>query len=128
MNKKGTFSDLLRKKRLEKQYGLREFANLIKMQPSNYCNIENGSLPPPTEKLDLIASKLGLLKTSTEYRQLIDLAAQVRDEIPSDIQDLIKENALIPAMLRTIEDHEVRPEQLKKIIDDIRSGRYKQKA
>ena len=40
---------------------------------------------------------------------------------------LSKSNALIPAMLRTIEDTELKPTQLKKIIEDIRSGRYKRK-
>jgi len=128
MKKKENFSDFLRQKRLEKKYGLREFARLIKMQASNYCNIESSSMPPPSDKLDLIAITLELPKGSSEYRKFMDLASQVRDEIPTDIQELIRDNTLIPAMLRTIEDHEVTPKQLKKIIEDIRSGRYRQKA
>lgn len=128
MSKKETFSDFVRRKRLERNYGLREFARIVKMQPSNYCNLESGSLPPPAEKLELIAAKLEITKGSSDYRKLMDLASQVRDEIPSDIQDLIRENSLIPAMLRTIEDCEVKPEQLKKIIEDIRSGHYKREA
>lgn len=128
MSKKENFSDFLRQKRLEKNYGLREFARLINMQASNYCNIESSSMPPPSDKLDLIAITLELPKGSSEYRKFMDLASQVRDEIPTDIQALIRDNTLIPAMLRTIEDHEVTPTQLKKIIEDIRSGRYRQKA
>jgi transcriptional regulator with XRE-family HTH domain len=128
MKRKELFSDFLRKKRLEKGLGLREFARLIKMQPSNYCNVESGSLPPPADKLNLIAASLDLQKGSSDYRKFMDLASNVRDEIPSDIQELIRKSSLIPSMLRTIEDHEVKPEQLKRIIKDIRSGRYRQKS
>jgi transcriptional regulator with XRE-family HTH domain len=128
MKRKELFSDFLRKKRLEKGLGLREFARLVKMQPSNYCNVESGSLPPPADKLNIITASLDLQKGSPEYRKFIDLASKVRNEIPSDIKELIRTNSLIPAMLRTIEDHDVKPEQLKRIIKDIRSGHYGQKA
>lgn len=127
MRKAETFSDLLRKKRMEKGFGLREFARIIKMQPSNYCSIEAGSLTPPSGKLDIIASALGIGKGSQEYYHFIDLASKVKDEIPPDIKNLVMTNSLIPAMLRTIENHEVGPKQLKKIIEDIRSGRYRKK-
>lgn len=127
MKKKEIFSDFLRRKRLEKDIGLREFARLIKMQPSNYCSVESGSLPPPLDKLEKMASLLGIIKGSNEFGKFMDLASETRDEIPTDIKELIKSNSLIPAMLRTIENKELKPSQLKKIIEDIRSGRYKQK-
>lgn len=121
------FSDFLKSKRIEAGYGLREFARLIQMQPSNYCSVEAGSLVPPSEKLDVIASKLGVKKGSKDYFLFLDLASKTRDEIPADIERLIKSNSLIPAMLRTLEGEEIGSKQLKKIIEDIKSGRYKQK-
>lgn len=122
------FSNFLKAKRIEAGYGLREFARLIKMQPSNYCSIEAGSLVPPSDKLYAIASNLGIKKGSKEYHLFMDAASETRDEIPADVAKLIKSNSLIPAMLRTLEGEEVKPAQLKKIIEDIKSGRYKQKA
>ena len=53
------------------------------------------------------------------------LAAQGRDEIPADVERIVKENELIPAMLRTVEYEKVTKEQLRGIIEDLRSGRYK---
>ena len=127
MERKETFSAFLKRKRLEKKLGLREFARIIDMQPSNYCAVESGSLPPPSDKLDAIVSALEIKKGSSDYYQFMDSASKTRDEIPPDIRELIKSNALIPAMLRTIEDTELKPTQLRKIIEDIRSGRYKKK-
>ncbi len=127
MESKHTFAAFLKATRLKRGTGLREFARIVKMQPSNYCSIESGSLPPPKDKLDEIASALGIKKGGQEYRKFMDLAAKTKDEIPADIERLIKSNSLIPAMLRTIEDEEIKTSQLKTLIEDIRSGRYKKK-
>lgn len=127
MEKREVFSAFLKRKRLQKGFGLREFARIIDMQPSNYCSVESGSLPPPSDKLDAIVSAVGIKKGSSDYYHFMDLASETRDEIPPDIRDLIKSNSLIPAMLRTIEDTEIKPSQLKRLIEDIRSGHYKKK-
>jgi len=119
------FADYLRKMRLEKGLGLREFARSIGLQPSNYSNIESGSLPPPAAKnLEKMIKVLGIEKRSADYVKIMDLAAKGRDEIPADLAELIKRNALIPAMLRTVEDEKVTSEQLRGIIKDIKNGRY----
>lgn len=127
MERKDIFSAFLKRKRLEKNLGLREFARIIDMQPSNYCSVESGSLPPPSDKLDTMISALGIKKSSPDYYKFVDLASKTRNEIPSDIRELIQSNSLIPAMLRVIEGVELKPVQLKKLIEDIRSGRYKKK-
>lgn len=124
MYKNLTFDRFLREKRLEKNLGLREFARLIGMQPSNYCSIEAGSLPaPPEDKLRRIAATLGL--SIEDQRLLFDLAARSKDDIPVDLKNLIKKDAVIPALLRTVEDEKVGPKQIKKIVADIKSGRYR---
>lgn len=122
-----TFEQFLKTKRIEKDIGLREFARLLGLQPSNYCSIESGSLPaPPEEKLRLIAKILKL--NQEQQRLLFDLAAKSRDDIPIDLKRLIKKDAVIPALLRTVEDEKVRTEQIKKIVEDIKSGRYRRPA
>lgn len=119
-----SFDKFLREKRIQIKISLREFAKLIEMQPSNYCSIESGSHPAPSkEKLALIVKNLKL--DHTEGRILYDLAAQTRDEIPADLQELIKQGSLIPSLLRTVEDEEVGPDQINAIIEDIKSGRYR---
>ncbi len=124
MSKKITFGEFLKNKRLNSRFGLREFARQIKMKPSNYCSIESNSLPaPPEVKLKHIADKLAL--NTDERRKLFDLAAKTKDDIPIDLKDLIRKNDLIPAMLRTVEDKEIGANQIKQIVEDIKTGRYR---
>ncbi len=121
---KETFASFLRKKRIEKKIGLRQFAKIIDMQPSNYCNIEGeASQAPQEDKLKLIAEKLGLDKE--DQRTFFDLASKAKDDIPADIQELIKGNALIPSLLRTVEDEDVDEAQILAIVEDIKSGKYR---
>lgn len=87
MERKETFSAFL-KKRLVKGLGLREFARIIDMQPSNYCCVESGSLPPPSNKLDVMASTLGIKNGSSDYYRFMDLASETRDEIPLTLESL----------------------------------------
>ena len=121
-----TFGQFLKEKRLALDLSLREFARRVGMQPSNYCNVEADVLPPPlAETLEKLARALGLKKGTGDYETFHDLAAEGRDEIPADIERMVKENELIPAMLRTVEYEQLSKEQLRGIIEDLRSGRYK---
>ena len=124
MDKQQTFEQFIKTKRLQKKIGLRAFAKIIAMQPSNYCSIEAGSLPAPSgEKLKLISKALSL--NDNETRQLYDLAAKSKDDIPLDLKELIKKDAVFPSLLRTVEDEEVGPQQIEAIVQDIKSGRYR---
>jgi len=121
-----TFGKFLKEKRLALNLSLREMARQVGMQPSNYCNVEAGVLaPPPPGGLERIAKVLGLRKATDDFETFYDLAAKGRDEIPVDVEQIVKENELIPAMLRTVEYEKLTREQLGGIIEDLRSGRYK---
>jgi transcriptional regulator with XRE-family HTH domain len=123
---KQTFGQFLKTKRLALDLSLRGFARKVGMQPSNYCNIESDVLPPPPpEGLERISKVLGLKKGTPDYTKFHDLSAQGRDEIPADVEQFVKGNDLIPAMLRTVEYEKVTKNQLRGIIEDLRSGRYK---
>ncbi len=64
-------------------------------------------------------------KGTKDFEIFHDLAAKGRDEIPVDVQRIVKENGLIPAMLRTVDYEKLTKEQLRGIMEDLRSGRYK---
>jgi transcriptional regulator with XRE-family HTH domain len=122
-----TFGEFIKAKRLAARVGLRLFAKMIGMQPSNYCNIESGSLKPPAPDIvDRIGKALSIRPSDDEYALLCDLAARERDEVAADIKRIIEERDLIPAMLRTLENEHVTEKQLRGIMDDLRSGKYKQ--
>ena len=121
-----TFGKFLKAKRLALDLSLREFARRVGLQPSNYCNVEADVLPPPpVNKLARIAQALGLRQGTKDFEVFHDLAAKGRDEIPADVTRIVKENDLIPAMLRTVEYENVTKDQLRGIIEDLKSGRYK---
>jgi transcriptional regulator with XRE-family HTH domain len=123
-----TFGEFLKEKRLATGLSLREFARRVGMQPSNYCNVEAGVLPPPpAESLEKLCRILNIKKGTGEFEVFHDLAAKGRDEIPADVERIVKENELIPAMLRTVEYEQVSKQQLRGIIEDLRSGRYRKK-
>jgi transcriptional regulator with XRE-family HTH domain len=121
-----SFGKFLKERRLAQNFSLREFARKVGLQPSNYCNIEADVLPPPpVNTLDRIAGALGLRHGTEEFEAFHDLAAKGRDEIPADVTRIVKANELIPAMLRTVEYEKVTKNQLRGIIEDLKSGRFK---
>ncbi len=74
------------------------------MHPSNHCSMEANVLPPPPdETLEKLRCALGLRTGTAGYETFYDLAAKGRDEIPADVEKIVKESVLIPAMLRTVE-------------------------
>ena len=81
--------------------------------------------PPPVNTLGRIAQALGLRQGTKDFEAFHDLAAKGRDEIPADVTRIVRENDLIPAMLRTVEYENVTKDQLRGIIEDLKSGRYK---
>ena len=123
---KNAFGEFIREKRLAIGLSMRSFAREVGMQPSNYCNVENGVLPPPSaEGVERIAAVLRLEPASSEFVRLLDLAAEARSEVPADIAKMVRENELIPALLRTVESERVSEEKLRGIIEDLRHGRHK---
>ena len=74
-----------------------------------------------------LSRSLRLKKGTNDYETIHDLAAEGRDEIPADVERIVKENELIPGMLRTVEYEQLSKEQLRGIIKDLRSGRYAKK-
>jgi transcriptional regulator with XRE-family HTH domain len=100
------WGEFVRAKRLEAGYGLRQFAGLVGLQPSNYNHMEKGRMSPPQDKdrLDQIAEVLGVEPGSDDYHALMDLAVAGKDRLPADVAQYAKDNEMVPVLLRTIEN------------------------
>lgn len=113
------FGPLLRTRRLQANLGLRRFAELIDIKPSNLSDIENGRRHPPAdpEKLREIAEALGLAKDSDEWRDFFD-AARRHGDLPPDIRHMA-DRKLVPALLRTIDNQQLGDDDIHRLISDI---------
>src|SRR5437868_5219945 len=113
------FGPLLRDLRLKANLGLRRFAELIGIKPSNLSDIENGRRHPPAdpEKLREIAETLGFADDSEEWRRLFD-AARRHGDLPADIRHMADQK-LVPALLRTIDNLQLGDDDISRLITDI---------
>ena len=118
-----TFGQLLKKLRLEKaRVGLRAFAELIEMAPSNLSNIERDRIPPPAgrEIIDRICDALGLSKRDKARSRLFDLSARARQGIPADVADIIKEKPGVPVLVRSVANKRLSEKKLRELADYVK--------
>lgn len=118
-----TFGRLLKKIRLEEaEIGLRAFADLIDMKPSNLSNIERDRIPPPAgrEAIENICNALGLDKADTRRTQLFDLAAKAKNRIPADVAQAVKEQPGIPVLVRTVANKQLSEQKLRELAEYIK--------
>jgi transcriptional regulator with XRE-family HTH domain len=114
------FGAFIRERRLELEITAREVATAIGMQPSNFSNLEHGTLNPPKEPAKLV--KLGEVlqfKTVPQRKKLFDLAAKASGAIPVDIAEIISSQEAIPLLLRTIGNRKLTKAELQKIVDIV---------
>ena len=113
--------ELLKRLRLKAGFGLRSFAELVEMKPSNLSAIEHRrrGLPNDSEKLREIADALGLVEGSDEWKEFFD-AARSPGTLPADIGHLA-DRKLVPALLRTIDNRNLSDDQIQRLIADLQS-------
>lgn len=89
-----TFGPTVRRRREEREIGLREMAKQIGVSPTYLSKLERDQLPPPAEdKVNAIADILGF-----DRDELLALAGRVS----SDLTEIIRENPReLAALLRT---------------------------
>jgi len=114
--------ELLKRLRLKAGFGLRSFAELVEMKPSNLSAIEHGrrGLPNDSDKLREIADALGLVEKSDEWKEFFD-AARSPGTLPADIGHLA-DRKLVPALLRTIDNQNLSDDQIQRLIADLQSA------
>mgnify|MGYP001601463524 FL=1 len=113
------FGETLKRLRLKASVGLRRFAEMIDMPPSNLSALEHGRRPPPAEpgRLREIAEALGLVEDSDDWNEFFDTARR-EGELPADVRH-VAGRELVPALLRTIDNRQLTDEEIARLIDDI---------
>jgi transcriptional regulator with XRE-family HTH domain len=118
-----TFGGLLKKIRVEESgIGLRAFADLINMRPSNLSNIERGRIPPPANRkaIDTICNALGLASDDARRTELFDLAAKAKNRIPADVADAVRAQPGIPVLVRTVANKQLGEDKLRELAEYIK--------
>ena len=118
-----TWGEYIRERRLEAGIGLREFASLVGLLPSNYNHMEKGRTSPPQDKarLDQIAEVLDIAPESEDYRTLLDLAVDGKDKLPADVAAFAASNKMLPVLLRTINDKKLSDEEFLALVERVNS-------
>ena len=115
------WGEFVRRKRLDAGLGLRRFAELVDILPSNYNHMEKGRMAPPQglEKLEQIAEALGIKKGSSDYDTLMDLAVANKDKLPADVEGFAKENKLVPALLRALDNAKMSKREFEELVRQL---------
>jgi len=124
-NKEGImYGELIKKLRIERDIGLREFCRRLSIDASNWSKVERGINPPPQDKdkLDQIAKVLGIEKNSELYNELADKASIAAGIIPKDILSDKETLNSLPMFFRTVRSEKPTPEELEILIKKIRGG------
>jgi transcriptional regulator with XRE-family HTH domain len=115
------WGEFVREKRLEAGYGLRQFAALVGILPSNYNHMEKGRMSPPQDKarLDQIAEVLGIEPGTEDSHTLMDLAVEGKNKLPADVAEFARQNELVPVLLRTLENRKPSREEFENLVRQL---------
>lgn len=118
------FGETVRERRKGLRLGLREFAQRAGMDPGNLSKIERGRLAAPQaeEILDRICEALEWRCGSDEAKDLKDQAAVENGQIPAAVLSDEVVMAKVPLLLRTVQNKQLEPEQLDRLIELIKQA------
>jgi len=117
------FGGLLKRIRVqEADIGLRAFADLINMKPSNLSNIERGRIPPPASRkaIETICDALGLSSDDPRREELFDLAAKTKNRIPADVADAVRAQPGVPVLVRTVANKQLSEKKLRELAEYVK--------
>jgi transcriptional regulator with XRE-family HTH domain len=116
--KRRTFGQLLREKRIAKGFSLRKFAELVGISPTYLSQVEQGNVDPPTaERVKRMAE---LLNESAD--EWIALAGRVPDDLAGIIQ---KQPTEVPDLLRAVKG--LNADQLRRLREDVERMKKEEK-
>ncbi len=118
------FGAYVKQLRLDRKLGLREFAQRVQVDPSNYSKLERGLLFPPDseDRLVVYEQALGLEANSPETRELRRLAAVGRGMIPPAILSDRELAGKLPLVFRTLEGEPLSEDEVNKVVEMIREA------
>lgn len=116
------FGQFVKKERLARGVGLREFCRKLGIDASNWSKVERGTLAPPQDekKLKKIAKVLGIHQNTDKWKALQDKANIDAGIIPKDLLSDKEVLNSLPMFFRTIRSEKPSPEELDKLIRKIR--------
>jgi transcriptional regulator with XRE-family HTH domain len=109
------FGAYLKKLRLERDFGLRDFAKRIGMDVGNLSRIERSKVNPPrgAEQLRRIAEVLGLKEGTSEWGRLFDLSREDQpDRLAADVAEYAAEHRFVPLLMRTVANKKLEDKEL----------------
>lgn len=119
-----TFGEFFKESRMKRGLTLRKFCQESGLDAGNVSKLERGILPAPkdSQKLETLATILGLKKNSAEMKLFRDLAALSNQTL---IQETITNEALLrrlPVLFRTLNNKDLNDEQLDNLLELIKNA------
>lgn len=112
------YGDMLRSRREEIGFGLREFADLVGIKASNLSDVENNKKAPhfSAKVQSEILQYLEIPAHTDEWHAYFDAAKREDGEIPKDVAlYAAKEEAAVTSLLRTAARKQLTEEQLRQL-------------
>ena len=105
-------------KRLERNYTLRELADMLSISLTYLADIEHDRRNPmDREKLEELADVLSL--TQEEKEEMYDLVGKKRREVAPDLTDYVVDNSYVSYALRRARDAGAGEEDWKKMVESL---------
>ena len=113
-------------KRLERNFTLRELADMLSISLTYLADIEHDRRNPmDKEKLEELAHVLNL--TKTEQEEMCDLVGKKRREVAPDLTDYVVDNSYVSYALRRARDAGAGEEDWKKMVESLERRMRKKK-
>lgn len=113
-------------KRLERNFTLRELADMLSISLTYLADIEHDRRNPmDKEKLEDLASVLNL--TQAEIEEMYDLVGKKRREVAPDLTDYVVDNSYVSYALRRARDAGADEEDWKKMVESLERRMRKKK-
>ena len=123
MDKRKTFGEFLKEKRISTGLTLRQFCEKYSLDAGNLSKIERGLLPPPKSDdiLEKYAGHLKLKKGSDDWYEFFDLAAAESGKLP---KELLQKDIMgrMPVFFRTLRGKKLTKDKLDKLIKIIKES------
>jgi transcriptional regulator with XRE-family HTH domain len=116
------FGEFVKKIRMDRRIGLREFCIAADCDPSNWSKVERGLMPPPQSRKILvrIAVALGITNDLKQVDLLMDYAAISVGKIPQHVMKDSEFVKRLPIFFRMANGKKPTPKFLAKLVEQLK--------